>query len=35
MYRYLVCRDGAEAVAVERSVRAGHLSVGRPYLNPL
>jgi hypothetical protein len=34
-YRYLVCRDGTEALAIERSVRAGQLPAGRPYLNPI
>lgn len=34
-YRFLVCRDGAEALATERAIRAGQLSAGRPYLNPL
>jgi hypothetical protein len=34
-YRYLVCRDGTEALEVERHVRAGQLPAGRPYLNPL
>ncbi len=34
-YRYLVCQDGTEALAIERSVRAGELPAGRPYLNPL
>jgi hypothetical protein len=34
-YRYLVCRDGAEALDVERSIRAGQLPAGCPYLNPL
>jgi hypothetical protein len=34
-YRYLVCRDGAEALEIERSVRAGQLPAGRPFLNPL
>ena len=34
-YRYLACRDGAEALEIERSVRAGQLPAGRPYLNPL
>lgn len=34
-YRYLICRDGTEALAIERSVRAGQLPAGRPYLNPL
>ena len=34
-YRFMVHQDGAQALAVERAVRAGSLSVGRPYLNPL
>ena len=34
-YRYVVCRDKAEAVALERAARAGQLSAGRPFLNPL
>ncbi|MGO9961439.1 MAG: hypothetical protein ACLP50_36605 [Solirubrobacteraceae bacterium] len=34
-YRFLVSRDGAEALSTERAVRAGQLPVGRPYLNPL
>jgi hypothetical protein len=34
-YRFLVCRDGAAALATERAVRAGQLPAGRPYLNPL
>lgn len=34
-YRYLVCRDGTEALKIERSIRAGQLPAGRPYLNPL
>jgi hypothetical protein len=34
-YRFAVYGDGAEALAVERAVRAGGLSGGRPYLNPL
>lgn len=33
-YRYLICRDGTEALEIERSVRAGQLPVGLPYLNP-
>ena len=33
-YRYLVCRDGTEALEIERSVRTGRLAAGRPYLNP-
>jgi hypothetical protein len=34
-YRFAVYGDGAEALAVERAVRAGSLPAGRPYLNPL
>jgi hypothetical protein len=34
-YRFLLCRDGTQAHANERAVRAGSLSAGRPYLNPL
>jgi hypothetical protein len=34
-YRFTVYGDGAEALAVERTVRAGALPAGRPYLNPL
>jgi hypothetical protein len=34
-YRFLVCRDGTEALAAERAVRAGGVPAGRPYLNPL
>ena len=34
-YRFAVYGDGAEALAVERAVRAGGLPAGRPYLNPL
>ena len=34
-YRFAVHHDGAEALAVERAVRAGSLPAGRPYLNPL
>ena len=34
-YRFVVYGDGAEALAVERAVRAGGLPTGRPYLNPL
>ena len=34
-YRFTVHRDGTEALAVERAVRAGSLPAGRPYLNPL
>ena len=34
-YRFLVCRDGTDALEIERHVRAGQLPAGRPYLNPL
>ncbi|MBE1586766.1 hypothetical protein ACFPOI_51370 [Nonomuraea angiospora] len=34
-YRFLICRDGAEASEIERAVRAGSLEAGLPYLNPL
>lgn len=34
-YRFALHGDGAEALAVERTVRAGGLPAGRPYLNPL
>jgi hypothetical protein len=34
-YRFTVYPDGAEALAVERAVRAGSLPAGRPHLNPL
>lgn len=34
-YRFLVCRSGAEALAIERDVRSGGLPAGPPFLNPL
>jgi hypothetical protein len=34
-YRFAVYPSGADAVAVERDLRAGQAPVGRPYLNPL
>jgi hypothetical protein len=34
-YRFAVHGDGAQALGVERAVRAGGLPAGRPYLNPL
>jgi hypothetical protein len=34
-YRYAVVADGAQALALEREVRAGKLRAGRPFLNPL
>jgi hypothetical protein len=34
-YRFVVYPDGTEALAAERTLRAGRSSAGRPYLNPL
>jgi hypothetical protein len=34
-YRFVICADGAEALKLEREVRRGSLSAGKPYLNPL
>jgi hypothetical protein len=34
-YRYALLPDGAQALSIERQVRAGSLEVGRPFLNPL
>jgi hypothetical protein len=34
-YRFVVYPSGAEAFDVERRLRAGQASAGRPYLNPL
>lgn len=34
-YRFAVYPSGAEALAVERALRAGQSPAGRPYLNPL
>jgi predicted GIY-YIG superfamily endonuclease len=34
-FRYVVCQDKPEAEALERAVRAGRVSAGRPFLNPL
>ena len=34
-YRFAICRDGTQALAVERAVRLGALTARRPYLNPL
>jgi len=34
-YRFTICADGTEALAVEHAVRSGALPTGRPYLNPL
>jgi hypothetical protein len=33
-YWFATYGDGAEALTIERAVRAGGLSVGRPFLNP-
>jgi hypothetical protein len=34
-YRFVLTADGAEALKLEREVRRGSLSAGKPYLNPL
>lgn len=34
-FRFVVCQDGDQALALERQVRTGSLPAGRPYLNPL
>jgi hypothetical protein len=34
-YRFVITADGAEALRLERDVRRGTLSAGKPYLNPL
>jgi hypothetical protein len=34
-FRFVVTRDGREAAELERAVRAGMLSAGKPFLNPL
>jgi hypothetical protein len=34
-YRFVICADGAQALKLEREVRRGSLSAGKPYLNPL
>jgi hypothetical protein len=34
-YRYGIHPDGAAALAAERTVRAGSLAAGKPFLNPL
>jgi hypothetical protein len=34
-YRFVVCSSGTEALALERYLRAGQSTAGRPYLNPL
>jgi hypothetical protein len=33
-YRYAVLADDAQALALEREIRAGSLEPGRPFLNP-
>lgn len=35
LFRFVVTLDGAEASALERTVRAGALPMGKPFLNPL
>jgi hypothetical protein len=35
VYRFVIVADGAEALKLEREVRRGSLSAGKPYLNPL
>jgi hypothetical protein len=34
-YRFVVCANGSEALALEHDVRGGVLPAGRPFLNPL
>jgi hypothetical protein len=34
-YRFVICAIGSEALKLERDVRRGSLSAGKPYLNPL
>ena len=34
-YRFVITADGTEALKLERQVRQGRLSAGKPYLNPL
>jgi len=33
-YRSTLCRDGAEALAIERQIRRGEWAYGKPLLNP-
>jgi hypothetical protein len=33
-YRFVVVADGAQALAIERDMRAGSLPAGQPFLNP-
>jgi hypothetical protein len=33
-YRFLICADGAEALAIERQIRRGDWPRGKPLLNP-
>jgi hypothetical protein len=33
-YRFVVLRDGAEALRLEGALRRGDLRAGRPFLNP-
>ncbi len=34
-YRYCMCADGAEALALERQIRRGEWPKGKPLLNPV
>jgi hypothetical protein len=34
-YRFVITADGTEALRLEREIRRGSLSAGKPYLNPL
>jgi hypothetical protein len=34
-FRFVVCQDGGQALALEGQVRGGSLPAGRSYLNPL
>jgi hypothetical protein len=34
-YRFVITADGTQALRLERDVRRGSLSAGKPYLNPL
>jgi hypothetical protein len=34
-YRFVITADGTEALKLEREIRRGSLSAGKPYLNPL
>ncbi len=34
-YRYVTVDNGSDALALERDVQRGAMSVGKPFLNPL